>query len=137
MKSFIIAILLIFPLLILAQSDMSFPPKKNYKKATVTLTSFEKIECKNLIIYSDSLTFIEINTDLSRTVLMAEVGSIRVKKGNNALPMAIYGAGFFASVATTNFTYVPAILGFAGGGAVIGSLIGLTIPKTKLYRINY
>lgn len=137
MKSFIIAILLTIPLLVLAQSDMNFPPKKKYKKATVTLTSFEKIECKNLIIYSDSLTFIETNTGLSRTVLITETGSIRVKKGNNALSMAIYGAGIFAGAAITNFTYVPAILGFAGGGAVIGSLIGLTIPRTKLYRINY
>lgn len=137
MKSFIITILLTIPLLVLAQSNNNLPPKKNYKKATVTLTSFEKIECKNLIIYSDSLTFIEKNTGLSRTVLMTEVGSIRVKKGNNALSMAICGAGIFAGAAITNFTYVPAILGFAGGGAVIGSLIGLTMPRTKLYRINY
>jgi len=137
MKSFIIAILLTIPLLVLAQSDNNLPPKKNYKKATVTLTNFEKIECKNLIIYSDSLTFIETNTGLSRKVLMTEVGSIRVKKGNNALSMAICGAGIFAGAAISNFTYVPAILGFAGGGAVIGSLIGLTMPRTKLYRINY
>lgn len=137
MKSFIIAILLTIPLLILAQSNNNLPPKKNYKKATLTLTSFEKIECKNLIIYSDSLTFVETNTGLSRTVLMTEVGSIGVRKGNNALSMAIYGAGIFAGAAIANFTYVPAILGFAGGGAVIGSLIGLAMPKTKLYRINY
>lgn len=137
MKSFIIAILLTIPLLVLAQTDNNLPPKKNYKKATVTLTSFEKIECKNLIIYTDSLAFIETNTGLSRTVLMTEVGSIRVKKGNNALSMAICGAGIFAGAAIANFTYVPAILGFASGGAVIGSLIGLTIPRTKLYRINY
>jgi hypothetical protein len=137
MKSFIITILLIIPLLVMAQSDKNFPPKKNYKKATVTLTSFEKIECKNLIIYSDSLTFTETTTGLSRIVLMTEVGSIRVKEGNNALSMALYGAGIFAGAAISNFTYVPAILGFAGGGAVIGSLIGLTMPKTKLYRINY
>jgi len=137
MKSFIIAILLTIPLLVLAQSYNNLPPKKNYKKATVTLTNFEKIECKNLIIYSDSLTFIETNTGLSRKVLMTEVGSIRVKKGNNALSMAICGAGIFAGAAISNFTYVPAILGFAGGGAVIGSLIGLTMPRTKLYRINY
>lgn len=137
MKKLLIAILLIIPLFVIAQSNNNLPPKKNYKKATITLTSFEKIECKNLIIYSDSLTFIEVYTGQSRTVLMTETGSIRVKEGNNALSMAIGGAGIFASAAIANFTYVPAILGFAGGGAVIGSLIGLTIPKTKLYRINY
>lgn len=137
MKKFLIVILLIIPLFVLAESNNNLPPKKNYKKATVTLTSFEKIECKNLSIYSDSLTFIESETGLSRTILMTEVGSIRVKKGNNALSMAIYGAVIFAGSAITNFTYIPAILGFAGGGAVIGSLIGLTMPKTKLYRINY
>jgi len=137
MKSFIIVFLLTIPLLVLAQSNNNLPPKKNYKKATVTLTSFEKIECSSLVIYSDSLTFIESNTGLSRTVLMTEVGSIRVRKGNNALSMAICGAGIFAGGAIANFTYIPAILGFAGGGAVIGSLIGLAIPKTRSYRINY
>jgi len=137
MKSFIIAIFLTIPLLILAQSNNNLPPKRDYKKATVTLTNFEKIECKNLTIYNDSLTFTETYTGLSRTVLMTEVGSIRVKKGNNALSMAICGAGIFAGAAIANFTYIPAILGFAGGGAVIGSLIGLTMPRTKLYRINY
>jgi hypothetical protein len=137
MKKILIAILLITPFLVFAQSNNNLPPKKNYKKAAVTLTSFEKIECKNLIIYSDSLTFVETKTGLSRTVLMAEVGSIRVKKGNNALSMAIYGAGISAGTAIANFTYIPAILGFAGGGAVFGSLIGLTMPRTKLYRINY
>jgi len=95
MKSFITAILFLIPLLVFAQSSNNLPPKMNYKKATVTLTSFEKIECKNLIIYNDSITFIEANTGLSRTVLMTEVGSIRVKKGNNALSMAICGAGIF------------------------------------------
>lgn len=95
MKSFITAILFLIPLLVLVQSSNNLPPKMNYKKATVTLTSFEKIECKNLIIYNDSITFIEANTGLSRTVLMTEVGSIRVKKGNNALSMAICGAGIF------------------------------------------
>lgn len=137
MKSFIITILLTIPLLVLAQTNNNLPPKKNYKKATVTLTSFEKIECSSLVICSDSLTFIESTTGLTRMVLMTEVGSIRVRKGNHALSMAIYGAGIFAGGAIANFTYVPAILGFAGGGAVIGSLIGLTMPKTKLYRINY
>lgn len=137
MKKFLITILLTIPFLVFAQSNNNLPPKENYKKATVTLTSFEKIECKNLIIYSDSLTFIETNTGLSRAVLMTEVGSIRVKKGNNALSMAICGAGIFAGAAIGNFTYIPAILGFAGSGAVIGSLIGLTMPRTKLYRINY
>lgn len=137
MKRFITSILLLIPFLVFAQSNSNLPPKKNYKKATVTLTSFEKFECRNLTIYNDSLTFNEANTDLFRTVLMTEVGSIRVKKGNNAFTMAICGAGIFASGAIANFTYVPAILGFAGGGAVIGSLIGLTMPGTKLYRINY
>jgi hypothetical protein len=137
MKSFIIAILLTIPLLVMAQSNNNFPPKKNYKKATVTLTSFEKIECKNMVIYRDSLTFIESNTGLSRTVLMTEVGSIRVKKGNKALPMAIYVAGVFAAGAIVNIPDVPTIIGFAAGGAIIGSLIGLTIPRTKIYRINY
>jgi len=137
MKKLIIIILILIPVIVLRQNNTNFPPKKNYKKATVTLTSFEKIECKNLIIYNDSLTFNEVNTGLFRTVLMTEVGSIRVKKGNNALSMAIYGACIFAGAAIANFTYVPAILGFAGGGAIIGSLIGVTIPRTKLYRINY
>lgn len=137
MKNFIIVIFLTIPLLILAQSNNNLPPKRDYKKATVTLTNFEKIECKNLAIYNDSLTFTETYTGLSRTVLMTEVGSIRVKKGNNALSMSICGAGIFAGAAIANFTYIPAILGFAGGGAVIGSLIGLTMPRTKLYRINY
>lgn len=126
-----------FPLLVFAQSNNNLPPKRDYKSATITLTNFEKIVCKNLKIYDDSLTFTESFTDSSRTVLMSQVGSIKVKKGNNALSMAIYGAGVFASAAIANYPYIPAILGFAGSGAVIGSLIGLTIPKTKLYRINY
>lgn len=137
MKKILISILLAISLFVIAQSNNNLPPKKNYKKAIVTLTSFEKIECRHLTIYNDSLTFMETNTGLPRTVLITEVGSLRVKTGNNALSMAICGAGIFAGAAISNFTYIPAILGFAGGGALIGSLVGFTMPKTKLYRINY
>lgn len=137
MKKIIIAILLIIPLFVEAQTNNNLPPKKFYKTGTVTLTNFDKIECKDLNICADSLTFNEANTGKFRSVLISEVGSIRVKSGNNSLPLAVCGAAVFGASAISNFTYVPAILGFAFAGAGTGALIGLFIPKTKLYRINY
>ena len=139
MKKIIIALLLIIPLFVEAQTSNNLPPKKEYKTATVSLTNFNKFECKELNIFKDSITFIEVNSGLSRSVLMSEVGSIRVKSGNNSLPLAVCGAAVFGASAISNFTYLPAILGFAfaGAGAGTGALVGLFIPKTKLYRINY
>lgn len=137
MKIIFVLFLFAFPIFLLAQSKNNLPPKKNYKKAIVTLTSFEKIECKNLTIYSDSLTFTNKSTGESQTVLMTEVGSLRVNSGNNALNLGLYGAISFACGAIVSMPSIPVILGFAAAGGVIGSVIGLTIPKTKLYRINY
>lgn len=145
MKNIILSIILIFPLLVYSQiSKYYLPPKNIYKNATITLKDFSKYEAKQIYIKSDSIVFLNINTNLNENIALSKIDYIRVQEGNQALMWCGYGALLMGLISALNVMDVPnvqnpgaIILGFTISGAAIGGLIGLGIPKRKTYYLAY
>lgn len=128
-------------------SQVSFLEKgKNYSFAKVYPKDKMVFKVRNLQILNDStITFHDIKTSSSGTLLSDEFNSVSVKKGSYA---AIYGAsgaliGLLSSLLAvaqvktdpylddSNADYTPIIIGFTVGCGAIGAIIGALSPKWK------
>jgi len=132
---------------IIAQSQVTnynLPPKTFYKKVNVTLKDFTKYECKSVNINTETISFINLNTNLNESLALTKINYLRVQNGNQALKWSGLGALLMGLTAALNVFEYPdtqnsggLIVGFTLSGAVIGGLIGLAIPRWKTYYLNF
>jgi hypothetical protein len=146
MRSLIIALLLFVLFTVKSQViGYNLPPKSFYDDVKITMKDFTKYECKNVYIKSDSVSFLNINKQKYESLALSKIDYLRVQEGNQALKWCGYGALLMGLIAVINVTEYPnnmqnpsgLIIGFTLSGAVIGSLIGLAVPKWKTYYLNY
>lgn len=150
MKQFCLALLFISVFCDIANSQIFYLPKyKQYSNAIVSLNGFRKFEAKDLKINNDSIVFLNTLSNRIVTASLMDVNYLRVKSGTYIGECALIGGlitslSFILAVvkvsSNTNFsmngTVIGIGLGFAGGGVLLGGLIGAMIPKWKSYYVN-
>ncbi|MEI6751913.1 MAG: hypothetical protein WCK78_01975 [Paludibacter sp.] len=122
------------------------PPKSHYKSAVISMYNNEPMKISNVNIKSDSISF-DIYTDsdnIYSSSPLLDVDYLQVRQGNNGLNGAIVGSLIMGSILTCKYLNyslsigeLPELLIFTIGGASIGGVIGLMIPKKKKYFITY
>ena len=146
MKIAVITLFLFIPFIAKPQTpNYNLPPLNYYEIGTITLKDFTKYECRKIHIIGDSLRFVNINSGLNQTMPLINIDYLRVKVGNQGWMWCGYGAllmGLSAILAVAGEEAAvddPAgiIIGFTLGGAAVGGLIGLAIPKWKTYYLSY
>jgi hypothetical protein len=145
MKKIIIALVLLIPLISRAQiAKYNLPPKTYYNSVKITLKDFTKYEGKKVYIMSDSISFINLSSNLNQSIMLSKIDYIRVQEGTQALTWCGYGGllmGLSALLIIIDEPYFDNpggfVVGFTISGAAIGGLIGLAIPKWKTYYLNY
>jgi hypothetical protein len=137
-------ILVLVPFLVKSQVTYNLPPKSFYNTVNVTMKDFTKYECRKVYIKSDSISFTNLNAQLTESLALSNIDYMRVQEGTQALKWCGYGALLMGLIAVINVSEYPnsqnsggVIVGFTISGAAIGSLIGLAIPKWKTYYVNY
>ena len=119
---------------------------KNYSTSKIYLSNNKIITVKNMMLNGDTIRYNLPATSIMHTKSVNEVKYVRLKDGTHAIKSALYGAGVMSLVslyALSNIAADPStetkdnagiiLLGFIGGGAVIGGLIGLNSPKWKRF----
>jgi len=147
MRNILIAIILFSTINLVIGQNYILPENNFYKKGKITFTDFKKIEVSNLEITTDSLKFVNINTNKSEIISFAKINYIRVKTGNHMGSFAVIG-GLFASLpimwvlppsefnnSNGNGTSIVAV-SFAIG-FIVGGIVGVSTPRWKTYYINY
>jgi hypothetical protein len=144
MRIIVCLIVLLVPFTLKCQVTYNLPPKTFYNTVNVTMKDFRKYECKKVYIKSDSISFLNHNTQLNQKIALSNIEYMRVHEGNQALKWCGYGALFMGLLAVLNVAQYPdtrssggIIVGFTVSGAAIGGLLGLGIPKWKTYYLNY
>lgn len=145
MKNLIIATLLIISFTANSQIvKYNLPPKSYYKSANITMKDFKKYDGMKVYIKSDSISFVNANSELPLNISLSKVDYIRVNNGNQALVGAGLGALLMGLSALNSVVQNPGysnggsfVIGFTVSGAVIGGLIGVFILKKKTYYIDY
>jgi len=128
-------------------------PNKNYNVAKIYQRGVSAIKVTDLIFTNDSLIQYKItdNTGTTREMLLSasNVRYISVKKGNHAATYGLYGAavGLLSSLYAvldvksdpylddSGVDWAPFVLGFTAGGAAIGVIVGLFVPKWQYLYI--
>ena len=89
------------------------------------------------------LSFINSNSKLQEMLAYSDIDYIRIKEGNQAFTWGGYGALFMGLMSVLNVLEYPnpqnsgvVIVSFTVSGAVLGGLIGLTIPRWKTYYLD-
>lgn len=144
MRIIICLIVLLVSFSLKSQVTYNLPPQSFYNTVNVTMKDFRKYECKKVYIKSDSISFLNRNTQLYQKIALSNIEYMRVHEGNQALKWSGYGALFMGLITVLNVAQYPdsqnsggMIVGFTISGAAIGGLIGLGIPKWKTYYLNY
>ena len=132
-----------------AQSNLMEVGKK-YTMGKIYLKTNRIVKTGKIHLENDStLTFTMPNAYQANTVSVSDVKFVKLKVGNNAIKYGAIGAGFMAGASLLALSNVAAdpytetkdnagtiILGFIGGGAVVGALIGTASPKWKTFYIK-
>ena len=93
MKKIILALILLIPLIAKSQiPKYNLPPKSFYNNGKITLKDFTKYEGKNVYIMSDSISFINLRSNLNQSIMLSKIDYIRVQEGTQALTWCGYGA---------------------------------------------
>ncbi|MFB6341590.1 hypothetical protein ACE1ET_07700 [Saccharicrinis sp. FJH62] len=144
-----LSVVLIFTLLTasaFAQLKKSnLPPKSFYLQAKITTTDFNSYNGLNMNIKSDSLNFMSIENQIYESLALKNVKYLQVPEGNHFAAGAFWG-GLISTAIGALSTYKNStphglddgkrIFKFSIGGAAIGGLIGLSLPKWKTYYIQ-
>jgi len=130
---------------------------KSYSRGKIYVKkSIQPIEAKNIQLVQDTLLqYLDIQTGESRSMPIGSsmINYIKVKSGSKAGAFALYGGGLMCLSAlvgvltaegealgdygeTSGINWVPFVLGFTGGGALIGGAIGAFVPKYSNYYIK-
>ena len=144
MKNTLITIILFSTINLVFGQDYILPEYSFYKKGKISLLDFKKFEVSNLEILTDSLKFIDIQTNNSEMISFDKVNYIRVKTGNHMGSYAVVGGLFMGLIAIGNIPPYElekngAIIfaSFFAGGFLVGGIMGAAIPRWKTYYINY
>jgi len=139
----VVSLIIVFLATFVSQSQTfnnSLTNKSSYKNGKIVLNDFSIIKCSDINIKSDSISFYNINKQLNESIGVANIYSLKVKEGNNALKWAIYGAltcGFVSVMRSYEYQEIPNkpkyIAACTLSGAAIGGFIGLLVPKWKTY----
>lgn len=144
---------LLFFLLVLLFSVQTVMAQKKYMDANLTYNNAkiyqkgksEVLRVTNLKVKNDSLVqFQELvnGNKITDQLPNTDIRYISVKSGNYAGTYAVYGGaiGLLSSLiavlenepyGNSGFYWTPFILGFTGGGAIIGGLVGVLSPRWK------
>jgi len=124
----------------------NLPPNQYYKNAKISLKNFSKYEAKDLRILSDTISFFNKKTLTMNVLDLNKIEYFRIQVGNQSMKYAGYGSLIVCLIAIVNVYNIPQnqrinnsggiVLGFTISGALIGGLIGLSVPKWKTYYLN-
>lgn len=149
------AYLLLLPIFILSLSVSAqkrvLESNHNYSTAKIVITGKGVIPVKNMMLVNDTL--LQYNSQKSdgssylKQVSTSTIRYVKIKQGSYAgigaaagagtgLLSAVYGILTVKSDPTlddSDVNWTPFVLGFTAGGALIGSMVGLCIPKWRTY----
>ncbi|WP_299553076.1 hypothetical protein [Seonamhaeicola sp.] len=114
----------------------------SYPKAKVYLQDHRILNVKDLEITQTDASFIESDGDTKQTIAVDKIDLIKIPKGNYLWEGALFGAGTMALASLiidldTDYLGRPRekdagfYLGMTGGGAILGALVGVFVPKWK------
>jgi hypothetical protein len=130
---------------------------KTYSSGKIYLKkSFVPIVAKDFKLMNDSiLNYTDSGTGLANSLNLSttSINYIKIRTGTKAANFALLGGAFMGLCAlsgvasaeqesidtagqTSNVNWLPFVAGFTAGGAVIGGLIGVFIPKYKNFYLK-
>jgi hypothetical protein len=113
---------------------------EKYAVVKIGLKNYQFIKVRTLVLINDStLTYQSSGSNLQKTLPVKNVKFISERKGTYAVYYGLVGGGigFLSALSAhvgTNFAgynYAPWYIGLTAGGAVVGTLVGLCVPKWK------
>ncbi len=123
-------------------ASYKFPEKVIFKQGRIFQTGKAQLKVKNLEIYQDKLSYIDLNFNQHKTTqLTNDIYLIQVRKGNQALKFGLLsglGAGLAGAWWVSNYNSDPFREEIKGGliiatsflgGATLGALFGLGATK--------
>ncbi|UJH68550.1 hypothetical protein [Allomuricauda sp. SCSIO 65647] len=121
--------------------------RTHFPKAKIYLQDHKVFNAKNLTITGAEASFLDSNAEKQQTIMVDEIDFIKIPKGNHALIGASFGAATGAlSSLLIDLDTDPLgrprekdagfYLAMTGGGAALGALIGLLVPKWKSVYLN-
>jgi hypothetical protein len=147
MKWYVLLLILFLSLKLFGQNGYNLPPKANYKEAIIGLKTFEKVNARNLIISSDSLS-LEGNCKVC-SYSLEDVNYIRVQEGrktkkgiiSGVISALVVSAIGIVRVLTSselelNDDIVGVVLFYVVGGTLIGAVIGSIYPRYVTYYLH-
>jgi len=121
-------------------------PGKEYSAAKIYLKNNKIRKVRDMILTNDSiLSFVSYSSQVPGTQNISEIKQIKIKKGTKAVRYGLLGVGIGALCAALVLPSDPygtidnsaaIAIGIIGGGALIGTLIGLASPKWKYIKIK-
>ena len=126
------------------------PNDKEYPMGKLYLNSNKIIKTSRITLIGDStLTFFMPASSASTLVSVDEIRFVKLKVGSQAGKFSLIGAGTMVVSSLIAFADISAdpfsepkdnagivVLGFIGGGALVGALIGSAVPKWKTFHIQ-
>ncbi|WP_222982540.1 hypothetical protein [Flagellimonas meishanensis] len=121
--------------------------RNHYPRAKVYLKDHEVINAKDFTIRATEASFMDSKTGAQQSMMLDAVDFIKVPKGNHVLIGTSFGAATGAlSSLLIDLDTDPLgrprekdagfYLAMTGGGAVLGALVGLLVPKWKSVYLN-
>ncbi|TXN38289.1 hypothetical protein FVB32_08340 [Flagellimonas hymeniacidonis] len=118
-----------------------------YAKAKVYLQDHKVISAKDFTISGMEASFFDSNSGKQKSMMVDEIDFIKIPKGNHVLVGASFGAATGALSSLLIDLDTDALgrpqekdagfyLAMTGGGAVLGALVGLLVPKWKPIYLN-
>lgn len=126
---------------------------KNYATAKIVQIGKGIMPVKNMILVNDTLLQYNSKSSdgsmITRQISTSSVRYVKIKKGSYVGIGVAAGAGIGllssvygvlsvksdASLDDSGVNWAPFIIGFTAGGALIGTVVGLCIPKWRTYFI--
>jgi hypothetical protein len=149
MRSIFLLVLILLLVKPLQAQNQFLEKNKIYSYAKIYQKGMPAVKVKNLILSNDSLLQYTLNDyqGSSHKILLSttNVRYISVIKGSHVASYGAYGgavglisslyAVFDPTLKDSGVNWTPFILGFTAGGAVIGALVGVCVPKWKILFI--
>lgn len=151
MKNFLLIIALLIMVGSISAQKRTIEKNKKYSSAKMVLIGKGTVPVKNLMLVNDTLLeYNSKNGDGSINMKQISASSVRyvkIKKGSYFGIGALAGGGMGLlssiygvltvksdpSLDDSGVNWAPFIIGFTAGGALIGGIVGVCIPKWKTY----
>jgi hypothetical protein len=151
MKNFLLIIALLIMVGSVSAQKRTIEMNKNYANAKIVQIGKGIVPVKNMMLVSDTLLqYTSKGGDGSigmKQISVSNVRYVKIKKGSYfgigalagggmGLLSAVYGVLTVKSdpsLDDSGVNWAPFIIGFTAGGALIGGIVGVCIPKWKTY----